>query len=239
MSTGHFAFSLHILMFVFVTIFNQHTVGAPVACDDLVTKSLNVTEGEDVFLNVTISRHQYFLDSIFLWKKGNEELSQCATPCEPEPCRGKKCETNGDIDSLSLNRTFWIKFDNIEFTDAGIYSFEVQYKSNTCKILETNLTVEMLVPNVSSSPVNEYINTVYAIDSATLSEARSPTVPSNFPSQHLISSQQLFKLYPNPYYVLFNISLLVVTSINLFLSITICLCKLNCRTSKNDSTKSV
>ena len=70
--------------FAFVVILNQYTVSAQMqaTCDDLVMESVEVAEGDNVVLNVSISRKEYYKGSIFLWKKGNEELNRCTAPCE-------------------------------------------------------------------------------------------------------------------------------------------------------------
>ena len=138
------------VIFVFVTILNQYTVSAQVECDDPVIESVEVAEGDNVVLRVKLSSDEYFSSSIFSWKKGNEELVRCTTPvpCVLKRCQKGNCITYGDINITSGIQTVFFYFTGIEYTDRGLYSLEVQHQSNTCKRLETNITVHVSVPDL-------------------------------------------------------------------------------------------
>ena len=132
--------------FTFVIILNQYTVSARATCDELVMESMEVTEGDNVVLNVSISRNEYYKGSIFLWKKGNEEFNRCTAHCEQTYWQRGNCKAYGEIDTR-FNQIVVLNFTEIAYTDRGLYSLEVQDESITCKWLETNITVHVSVPD--------------------------------------------------------------------------------------------
>ena len=87
---------------------------------------MEVTEGDNVVLNVTISGNDNFRNTIFLWTKGNEELTRCtAHDCDRTHWQRGNCKAYGEIDTR-LNQIVVLNFTKIEYTDRGLYSFELK-----------------------------------------------------------------------------------------------------------------